>query len=114
MSSHNPINDFFENFAADAEPLEPEARAPSSLKSRIYSALVRLQASSGPLLGLRECQEAGRGLCVFEQFVQIAPIRDRFKSKNICQVCHARVLAEHFDNAPIYWPNCPYVKFQDG
>jgi hypothetical protein len=32
---------------------------------------------------------------------------------NPCQVCHARMLAEHLDNAPIYWPHCPYVKFQE-
>jgi len=113
MSSHNPTSDFFENLAADAQPLEDEAKAPPSLKSRIYSALVRLQSSSGPLLGLRECQEAGHGLCVFEQLVRIAPVGERLKAMNPCQVCHARVLAERFDNAPIYWPHCPYVKFQE-
>lgn len=112
MNNHNPT-DPFENLVADAGPPEPEGKAPSSLKSRIYSALVRVQASSGSLLGLGECQEAGHGLCVFEQLVQIVPIGERFKAMNICQVCHARVLAEHFDNAPIYWPNCPYVKFQE-
>lgn len=113
MSSHNPTSDFFENLAAHAERFEPEARAASSLKSRIYSAMVRLQASSGPLLGLRECQVAGHGLCVFEQLVRIAPIGERLKAMNPCHVCHARVLAERLDNAPIYWPNCPYVKFQE-
>jgi hypothetical protein len=113
MSSHNPTSDFFENLAADDEPLGGAGRAASSLKSRIYSALVRLQTTSGPLLGLRECQAAGHGLCVFEQFVRIAPIGERLKSMNPCQVCHARVLAERLDNAPIYWPHCPYVKFQE-
>ncbi len=113
MNSDNPTGDFFENLAAAAQPLESEAQAPPSLKSRIYSALVRLQSSSGPLLGLRECQEAGHGLCVFEQMVRIAPVGERLKALNPCQVCHARVLAERFDNAAIFWPNCPYVKFQE-
>jgi hypothetical protein len=113
MNSYNPGSDFFENLASHTAPLEPETRAPSSLKSRIYSALVRLQSSSGPLLGLRECQAAGHGLCVFEQLVRIAPVGKRLKAMNPCQVCHARMLAEHLDNAPIYWPHCPYVKFQE-
>ncbi len=60
---------------------------PPSLKSRIYSALVARQAASGPLLSL--------------------------PAVNCCRVCHARVLAEHMDSAPIYWPRCPYVGFQN-
>jgi hypothetical protein len=28
-------------------------------------------------------------------------------------VCHARVLAERLEHAPIYWPHCPYVRFQN-
>src|SRR5919108_32245 len=95
MNSQNPM-DPFESLLTEADAPEPQVEAPPSLKSRIYSALVRRQTSSGPLLDLRECQKAGHGLCVFEQLVQIAPVRDRFKSKNICHVCHARVLAEHF------------------
>jgi hypothetical protein len=111
MNSHNPGKGFFERLA-EADPIESGLGAPSSLKSRTYSALVRLQSSSGPLLGLEECHAAGHGLCVFEQLVRIAPVGERVKEMNPCQICHARVLAEHFDHAPIYWPHCPYVKFQ--
>ena len=87
-------------------------RAPSSLKSRLYSALVREQQNSGPLASLDQTVSAGYGVCVFEKLVQIAPIGEGAKSRFFCQVCHARVLAEAFDNAPIYWPHCPYVAFK--
>jgi hypothetical protein len=113
MNSDNPI-DRFESLLTEAGSLELGVKAPSSLKARIYSALVRQQASSGPLLGLQECQNSGHGLCVFEHLVQITPVGERLNAKNICRVCHARVLAEHFDHAPIYWSHCPYVKFQEG
>jgi hypothetical protein len=94
-----------------AEPAE-EAHAPSRLKSRIYSALMRVQAESGTLLSLPDCRAAGRGLCVFESLTAASPT-DAVKQLNICRVCHARVLAEHVDGAPIYWPNCPYAGFQN-
>jgi hypothetical protein len=90
-----------------AEPVPP------SLKSRIYSALVARQAASGPLLSLPAVKAGGRGLCVFEELVQIAPFGENMKSFNCCRVCHARVLAEHMDSAPIYWLRCPYVGFQN-
>ncbi len=93
--------------SAAAEPVPP------SLKSRIYSALVARQAASGPLLSLPAVKAGGRGLCVFEELVQIAPFGENMKSFNCCRVCHARVLAEHMDSAPIYWPRCPYVGFQN-
>jgi len=44
--------------------------------------------------------------------VQVAPVGERAKSLNLCRVCHARVLAEHMENAPIYWNGCPYVEFK--
>ncbi len=85
------------------------AKAPSRLKAQIYSALLREQAESGPLLSLSESHARSGKLCVFEQLVQIAPVGEAAKSLNICRVCHARVLAEHFENPPIFWPGCPYV-----
>jgi hypothetical protein len=95
--------------AADVEP----KRASSRLKSRIFSALQMAQQETGPLLSLTESHWAGGKLCVFEELVRIAPAGEAVKQKNPCRVCHARVLAEHIDNAPIYWPGCPYVRFQD-
>ncbi len=111
------------NFPSDEQQLESLARrleaseaadepTPSHLKASIYSALVRRQQESGPLLSLSETKLAARGLCVFEKLVQILPVRERAKSFNCCSICHARVLAETMENAPIYWGNCPYVGFQ--
>ena len=87
--------------------------APPSLKSRIYSALVARQADSGPLLGLSAVKAGGRRLCVWEGLlVHIAPVSEKTESFNLCRVCHARVLAERMDSAPLYWRGCPYAKFQ--
>lgn len=112
MSSWMPEDEFFERVAsaggADAEP----APAPARLKSRVYSALMLAEAAGGPLASFTETKAAGGGLCCFEELVRIAPVGERVKSLNICRVCHARVLAERLERAPIYWPNCPYVKFQ--
>jgi hypothetical protein len=83
--------------------------APSRLKAKVYSALLQQQAESGPLLSFSELHARGQGLCVFEQLVQIAPLGRMAKSPNICRFCHARVLAERFENPPIYWRGCPYV-----
>ncbi|MFN7994614.1 MAG: hypothetical protein U0Q18_13490 [Bryobacteraceae bacterium] len=93
---------------------QPEPRTASSrLKSRIFSALQLEQQESGPLLSLTETHAAGGKLCVFEDLVRIAPIGERLKQKNPCRVCHARLLGENVERAPIYWPDCPYVRFQD-
>jgi hypothetical protein len=103
----------FEQFSALLSESEPsEERAPSSLKARLYSGLVRKQRESGPLASLQDTVSAGRSICVFERLVQIAPVSEKVKSPFFCQICHARVLAEHFDKAPIFWESCPYVKFQ--
>ena len=88
-------------------------RAPSRLKSRIYSALIARQVRQGPLLSLTVTKESGRKLCVFEELVQIAPVGESAKHCNLCSVCHARILAEHVENAPVFWPGCPYAQFQD-
>jgi hypothetical protein len=104
---------FFEKLAALAEPEEEAGPAPSRLKSRIFSRLNLEQASSGPLLSLPECRAAGGQLCVFEELVRIAPVGERARQANICRVCHARLLGEHLEPAPIWWPGCPYVRFQN-
>ena len=93
-------------------PEEIGRPAPSSLKARLYSALVRKQQKSGPLASLDETVAAGYGVCVFERLVQISPVGERAKSPFFCQVCHARMLAEAFDNPPIFWAHCPYVAFK--
>lgn len=105
-------NFFFSLSAAEERRTSVGVRAPSRLKSEIYSALVRRQAESGPLLSLTETKGAGRSLCVFETLVQIAPIGEKRKHFNLCRVCHARILAERMENAPIFWGHCPYVAFQ--
>lgn len=88
------------------------ARAPASLKARLYTRLVHTQQASGPLETVKETKRAGHGLCVFEELVQIAPVGSAMKSKFYCDVCHARVLAERMDAPPIWWPNCPYAAFK--
>jgi hypothetical protein len=94
-------------------PRRGEERAPSSLKARLYSALIREQQQTGPLASLDASVEAGHGICVFEKLVQIAPVGEKAKAVFYCQVCHARVLAEHSDNPLIFWSHCPYVKFKE-
>ena len=112
MSRQIPEDQFLEQVAA-ADDAHPEAAAaPSKLKSRIYSALMLAEAATGPLASFTETKAAGRKLCCFEELVRIAPVGGQLKSLNICRVCHARVLGERVENAPIYWPHCPYVKFQ--
>ncbi len=86
-------------------------RAPARLKARIYSALVNRQSEAEPLLSLAATKAAGSGLCVFEQAIASLPVGERIGSMNPCRVCHARVLAERLENAPIFWPHCPYAGF---
>jgi len=88
-------------------------KASSRLKSRVYSALVARQSQDGPLLSLCATKDSGRNLCVFEALVQIAPVSECVKSLNLCHICHARVLGEHIENAPVFWPGCPYAQFQN-
>ena len=94
----------------DAAPGQTE-RAPSRLKSKLYSALVMEQAARGPLRSLTATSAAGRPLCVFENVVGLVP-DEHVTSMNPCRVCHARLLAERFEKPPIYWPHCPYVEFR--
>ena len=108
------VNDHDEQFMkglANVE-LSESQQAPSFLKAKVYSALLRRQAESGPLASLSESAVCGHELCVFEQIVRISPVGEKAKALNICRVCHARVLAENMNNAPIYWNGCPYVQFK--
>ncbi len=107
-----PETDFFDRIAEQTSQPAPGEGAPAKLKSRIYSALMLHEAATGPLATFTETKRAGYQLCVFEELVRIAPVGEQIKSRNICRVCHARVLAESMDRAPIYWPHCPYSEFQ--
>ena len=104
-------DEFMEKIADAVEVSEPE-QVPACLKAKLYSILLQQQVQTGPLMSLSETNARGHQLCVFEQLVRIAPVGERAKCLNICHVCHARVLAEHLDNPPIYWAGCPYVEFK--
>ena len=107
-----PDDEFMERIA-DGMELATSEVAPARLKAKVYSALVLRQAESGPLLSLPATDACGHKLCVFEELVRIAPVGEGAKSGNICRLCHARVLAEHMENAPIYWSGCPYVQLKN-
>lgn len=94
--------------AADAAG-EP-GPAPARLKSKLYSRLVERLAQGGPLRGLTVTRTSGHGLCVFERAVARLG-SEQLDSTNPCRVCHARVLGERLEHAPIFWPNCPYSDF---
>ena len=91
----------------------PTVRAPARLKSTIYSALVNRMAEAGSLRTLRETKRHGAALCIFEEVVATLPLDQQIGSKNPCRICHARVLAERLDWAPIFWPGCPYSEFHN-
>ena len=110
--SNLPDEEFLERIAEGVELMELEL-APARLKAKVYSALMLKQAETGPLLSVAETRACGHKLCVFEELVRIAPVGEGTKSLNICRVCHARVLAEQFENAPIYWSGCPYVELKN-
>ena len=86
---------------------------PSRFKAKLYSRLVEAQANSTGLAPLSQSSANGFGLCIFEKLVHIAPVGAAVETRNPCRVCHARVLAERLEHAPIYWPHCPYVQFQN-
>lgn len=97
---------------AQSAPLgdEQPSGAPSRLKSRIFSKLVTLEQAEGPLRILSETRDSGESLCVFEHALALLP-SDDLQSRNPCAVCHARVLGENVENAPIFWPGCAYSRF---
>lgn len=109
MSDHLPDEQWMDG----VEESTPRRRTPARVKSRVYSNLIRRMRAEGPLEDLAQTRQAGRGLCVFEELVRIAPVGQRPKGWQYCTVCHARILAESIENAPIYWGHCPYVRFQN-
>ena len=92
------------------DSLEAPEKTSSRLKSTIFSKLILLEQAEGPLRILSETRDAGEQLCVFEHFVAQLP-SDHLQSRNPCSVCHARVLGEQVENAPIFWPGCAYSRF---
>lgn len=90
----------------------PAERAPARLKSRLYSVLMQQQAATGALRSVSVVRAEGRPLCVFERSLELLPIGEHIKTMNPCRVCHARVLGERFEAAPIFWSHCPYVEFR--
>jgi len=102
-----------EHWLEEIDETTPQRRAPSRLKSRIYSNLIRKMEEEGPLEGLDKTKAAGRDLCVFEELVRITPVGETAQGWHYCKVCHARVLGERVEGAPIYWGHCPYVIFQN-
>ena len=109
------MNDlWFEELAAATGDSTGE-RAPARLKSKIYSAVVARLTEDGPLLDLAQTRRDGCGdLCVFEQVLTVLPASSGIPQRNPCRVCHARVLGERMDRAPIFWPGCPYAEFHRG
>jgi hypothetical protein len=104
---------WFDQLAAAVRPDTGE-RAPATLKSKVYSALLARMAEDGPLLDLKETRNAGGRLCVFESVLTKLPTDSGIPAMNPCWVCHARVLGERVDRAPIFWPGCPYSEFHRG
>jgi hypothetical protein len=103
---------WFEQLAEET-PLETAIPAPSCLKSLVYSHLISEAETEGPLLPLPETKAAGRGLCVFEHLIEILPVGAPLQNFQYCKICHARVLGERVEQAPIFWPCCPYSEFQN-
>jgi hypothetical protein len=101
---------WFERLAEASRDVTQE-RAPARLKSKVYSALVAHMARSGSLLDLKDSKRAGGHLCVFENTLTVLPVGAGIRSMNPCAVCHARVLGERMEHAPIFWPGCPYSEF---
>ncbi len=89
---------------------DPAPRVSSRLQSRIFSKLIELEQAGGPLRTLSQSRNAGAKLCVFEAAVAALPSED-LQTRNPCSVCHARVLGERVERAPLYWPGCAYSTF---
>jgi hypothetical protein len=106
-------DDLFDRLAEVTGDVVMEERAPARLKSRIYSALVVRMSQSGPLLDLTATKSAGHRLCVFENALTLLPVGTEIRSMNPCRICHARVLGERLEHAPIFWPGCPYSDFHN-
>ena len=105
IKMRNADDQFFQSLA---ERLDAAAQAPARLKSKIYSALVQESQKTSPLRMLSETRRAGYQLCQWEKLMQVVP---RAGSVNHCHLCHARLLAESLDHAPLPWSGCPYARF---
>jgi hypothetical protein len=105
---------WFERLAEATQAEARPMRAPAKLKSKIYSTLVNELSAGGGLLSLSAIKQEGRRLCIFEEAVAAMPVGERVKEKNPCRICHARVLGERLERAPIFWPGCPYSAFHKG
>jgi hypothetical protein len=44
----------------------------------------------------------------------VLPLGTSVSAKNPCRICHARILGERIEHAPIFWPGCPYSEFHHG
>ena len=99
-----------EELVQQAQSSRKPKGASSRLKSRILSQMIELLQAEGPLRALSASKANGESLCVFENMVAAMP-SDALQSRNPCAVCHARILGERVENAPIYWPGCPYAGF---
>jgi len=106
MSQHR----WFERLSASVGSDTHES-APATLKSKVYSQLLREMAADGPLLDLKTTKNTGGYLCVFENLLTVLPSGSDIAATNPCRICHARVLGERVDHAPIFWPGCPYAEF---
>ena len=93
-----------------AEVAAAPEEASSRLKSKLLSRLIELEQAEGPLRMLSANRAQGDELCVFEHLVAALP-SESLQSRNPCAVCHARVLGERVEKAPIFWPGCPYAQF---
>jgi hypothetical protein len=111
MSRHSRDREFF-RLLSSSEPAASVDKAPATLKSRVYSALIREQQKSGPLKSLSESEASGYELCAWENLMAAAPIGKKAHRLFHCHACHARLLAEHFESPPIAWAHCPYVDFK--
>jgi hypothetical protein len=70
-------------------------------------------AESGSLLDLAQTKHAGGRLCIFETALTVLPL-GAISTMNPCRICHARILGERMEDAPIFWPGCPYADFHHG
>ena len=106
-------NRWFETLVETTGEELPE-RAPARLTSRVYSALVLRMSDSGALLDLAATKQSGGHLCVFENVLTVLPLGQDLLARNPCRICHARLLGEWMERAPIFWPGCPYSEFHNG
>lgn len=109
MSNRQTIADdgFFENLV-DRQEQDATAPAPARLKAKLYSALLQRSQEDTSLRALSDTRRAGYELCLWEKAMQVVPGVGRL---NHCRFCHARLLGESFEHAPLGWAGCPYAQF---